>query len=78
MTTFISCIILKKTTARDRPILSGPARIKDLRGKEICNSWPSGDTAQASALAAFMLLNFSADVEQRFIFGKWSLALMVL
>ncbi len=71
MTAFVLSIILKKSTARDRPVCKPGERMRDLRGKEICNSWPSGDTCQAAVLVAYMLLNFSEDIERLLPMGKY-------
>ncbi len=58
MTAFITTVILKKHFKRPRPKLpSPPFRLRNLRGKEIDCSWPSGDATQAGVFFAFLNLN---------------------
>ena len=49
--------MLKKYFRRPRPILTKTHRIKDVRGKEIDSSWPSGDTTQGGIFCFYMLHN---------------------
>ena len=65
LTAFITCVMLKKHFKRPRPVPKNlPKRIFNIRRNEIDCSWPSGDTAQASIFAIYILLI------QPFIFEK--------
>ena len=78
MTAFITCVMLKKHFKRPRPSVKNlPKRLFNIRSNEIDCSWPSGDTAQASIFAIYILLI------QPFIFekipgGQFALAIWIL
>ena len=75
MTAFIITVMLKKHFARPRPDFKNkPLRIKNLRGKEIDCSWPSGDTAQGGIFAFFIILNMPYIVIM-IPYGHWLMAI---
>ena len=77
MTALVWVVILKKFWRRPRPRPpSGVRRLYNLRGKEIDCSWPSGDTAQAAVLSAYLTVNMPFVVE-RIPCGHLTLALFV-
>ena len=42
---YVCCTLIKKTLRRRRPEYNPNVyRVTNLRGKEICTSWPSGDS----------------------------------
>ena len=58
MTVFVTTVILKKNIKRKRPDVPQKYqtyRIRDLRGKEIDTSLPSGDTGGATVFALYLL-----------------------
>eukprot|EP00347_Sterkiella_histriomuscorum_P011381 403372672 len=79
LTSLTFSIVLKKVFARHRPHHNKSIyRVKDIRGKEKCCAWPSGDTIQVCFIAFYMMAYYPELVQNYVPFGNFGMYLIIL